>query len=157
VLLTLTAPLSLQPATVHRPRGNTPAGFTVAELTAKVHALTGQTESDYTTRQGAYNLRKLRAKQLVAKPGRTRRYPIIPQTPPAPSPRCSPCASRSSAPSSPECEPPDGDAGPPPGPASTAITNSSVSGCRPSSTTSDSTPRRQPHGQHLVDRVLASL
>jgi len=49
-----------------------PAGFTVAGLTAKVHALTGQTESDYTTRQGAYDLRKLRGKQLVAKPGRTR-------------------------------------------------------------------------------------
>ena len=50
----------------------------VAELTAKVHALTGQTESEYTTRQGAYDLRKLRGKQLVAKPGRIRRYHVPP-------------------------------------------------------------------------------
>ena len=58
------------------PSAVAPAGFTVAGLTAKVHALTGQTESDYTTRQGAYDLRKLRGKQLVAKPGRTRRHQV---------------------------------------------------------------------------------
>ena len=51
-----------------------PAGFTVAEFTAKVHALSEQTESGYTSRQAAYDLRKLRSKQLVVKPDRTRRY-----------------------------------------------------------------------------------
>ena len=51
-----------------------PGGFTVAGLTAKVHAMTGQTPSTYNTRQAAYDLRKLRAKQLVDKPARTRRY-----------------------------------------------------------------------------------
>jgi hypothetical protein len=51
-----------------------PDGFTVAEMTAKVHAMTGQTHATYNTRQAAYDLRKLRAKQLVAKPARTRRY-----------------------------------------------------------------------------------
>ena len=49
-----------------------PDGFTVADLTAKVHALTGPT--GYTTRQAAYDLKKLRGKRLLDKPGRSRRY-----------------------------------------------------------------------------------
>lgn len=53
-----------------------PEGFTVADLTAKVRALTGQSEHDYTIRQAAYDLRKLRGKHLVVKPGRTRRYHV---------------------------------------------------------------------------------
>jgi hypothetical protein len=53
-----------------------PGGFTVTDLTAKVHAITGQT--DYTTRQAAYDLRKLRGKDLLAKPGRSRRYHVLP-------------------------------------------------------------------------------
>ena len=53
-----------------------PGGFTVADLAAKVHSLTGQTAQDYTVRQAAYDLRKLRGKHLVNKPGRTRRYHV---------------------------------------------------------------------------------
>ena len=53
-----------------------PAGFTVTEFTAKVRAMTGQTPENYSIRQGAYDLRKLRGKQLVTKPGRTRRYHV---------------------------------------------------------------------------------
>ena len=53
-----------------------PGGFTVAEFTAQVHAATGQTDTDYTIRQGAYHLRKLRGKQLITKPGRSRRYQV---------------------------------------------------------------------------------
>jgi hypothetical protein len=53
-----------------------PEGFTVAELTAKVQSLTGQDQNGYSTRQAAYDLRKLRGKQLVVKPGRTRRYHV---------------------------------------------------------------------------------
>jgi hypothetical protein len=53
-----------------------PAGFTVAEFTTKVRAMTGQTPEDYSIRQGAYDLRKLRGKRLVLKPGRTRRYHV---------------------------------------------------------------------------------
>ena len=53
-----------------------PAGFTVAEFAAKVHAMAGQTELDYSTRQAAYDLCKLRAKQLVDKPERTHRYRV---------------------------------------------------------------------------------
>jgi hypothetical protein len=54
-----------------------PGGFTVKDLAAKVHASTGST--DYTTRQAAYDLRKLRGKQLVDKPGRSHRYHVPPQ------------------------------------------------------------------------------
>ncbi|MGD0607500.1 MAG: hypothetical protein ABSA53_28445 [Streptosporangiaceae bacterium] len=67
----LAAVLALTPA---------PDGFTIADLAAKVAAMTGQ--DGYTTRQAAYDLRKLRGKNLVIKPGRSRRY----QTP-APSAR----------------------------------------------------------------------
>jgi len=52
-----------------------PDGFTVADLAAKVHTLTGQSKDDYTVRQAAYDLRKLRGKQFVVKPGPIRRYP----------------------------------------------------------------------------------
>ena len=53
-----------------------PEGFTVAQFTAKVQSMTGQTGKDYSIRQGAYDLRKLRGKGLVSKPGRTRRYRV---------------------------------------------------------------------------------
>ncbi len=56
-----------------------PGGFTVAQLTAKVQAMTGQTERDYTTRQAAYDLKKLRGKHLVVKPAASRRYHAPPQ------------------------------------------------------------------------------
>ena len=53
-----------------------PDGFTIGDLADKVRSLTGQNEQEYTVRQAAYDLRKLRAKQLVIKPGRTRRYHV---------------------------------------------------------------------------------
>jgi hypothetical protein len=55
-----------------------PGGFTVADVTSKVHTMTGH--ADYTVRQAAYDLRKLRGKDLVTKPGRTRRYHLVPAT-----------------------------------------------------------------------------
>ena len=51
-----------------------PDGFTVADMTARVHAMTGQAHATCNTRQAACDLRKLRGKQLVLKPARTRRY-----------------------------------------------------------------------------------
>jgi hypothetical protein len=51
-----------------------PGGFTVADLTAKVHTITANT--GYTVRHAAYDLRKLRGKQLITKPGRSRRYQV---------------------------------------------------------------------------------
>jgi hypothetical protein len=56
-----------------------PRGFTVAELTAKVQQMTGLTQTGYTIRQAAYDLRKLRGTHLIAKPGRSRRY-LVPPT-----------------------------------------------------------------------------
>jgi hypothetical protein len=53
-----------------------PHGFTVAEHAARVRAMTGH--DGYTIRQAAYDLRKLRGKRLVIKPGRTRRYQVPP-------------------------------------------------------------------------------
>jgi hypothetical protein len=56
-----------------------PRGFTVAEFSDKVRDLTGQDEHAYSTRQGAYDLRKLRAKSLIDKPTRSRRYQVPPE------------------------------------------------------------------------------
>lgn len=53
-----------------------PDGFTAAQFAAKVHAMTGQV--DYTIRQAAYDLRKLRGKDLISKPGSHRRYLVQP-------------------------------------------------------------------------------
>jgi hypothetical protein len=55
-----------------------PRGFTIADLTAKVQQMTGQTQTGYTIRQAAYDLRKLRGKHLIAKPGQSRRYLVPP-------------------------------------------------------------------------------
>jgi len=49
-----------------------PAGFTAADFTTKVQAITGDT--GYTARQGAYDIRKLRAKNLITPKPRSRRY-----------------------------------------------------------------------------------
>jgi hypothetical protein len=65
----LAAALALTPA---------PHGFTVAEHAARVRAMTGQ--AGYTIRQAAYDLRKLRGKNLIIKPGRSRRYRVPPQS-----------------------------------------------------------------------------
>jgi hypothetical protein len=53
-----------------------PAGLTAAGFAAKVREMTGQ--AGYTSRNAASDLRKLRAKHLAGKPGRTRRYLISP-------------------------------------------------------------------------------
>src|SRR6185436_7365365 len=65
----LSAVLALAPA---------PHGFTVGEFAAKVHTLTDTCDADYSVRQAAYDLRKLRGKRLLDKPGRTRRYHVPP-------------------------------------------------------------------------------
>jgi hypothetical protein len=64
----LQAALALAPA---------PGGFTVAERAAKVASMSGH--AGYTTRQAAYDIRKLFGKGLAAKPGRSRRYQIPPE------------------------------------------------------------------------------
>jgi hypothetical protein len=54
-----------------------PGGFTAASFTAKVQAITGDT--DYTARQAAYDIKKLRAKNLISRSGRSRRYHTPPE------------------------------------------------------------------------------
>lgn len=56
-----------------------PKGFRVAELAAKVQEIAGQTEPDYGTRRAAYDLKKLRGKNLIAIVGSSRRYEPVPQ------------------------------------------------------------------------------
>jgi hypothetical protein len=62
----MAAALALAPA---------PAGFTIGEHADRVRRITG---SDYTTRQAAYDLRKLRGKQLITKHPDARRYHVPP-------------------------------------------------------------------------------
>jgi hypothetical protein len=64
----LAASLALAPA---------PHGFTVADFAARVCQMTRQ--DGYTIRQAACDLRKLRGKNLIDKPGQTRRYHVPPQ------------------------------------------------------------------------------
>ena len=64
----LAAALALAPA---------PHGFTVADFAARVCQMTRQ--DGYTIRQAAYDLRRLRGKNLIDKPGQTRRYHVPPQ------------------------------------------------------------------------------
>jgi len=82
-----------------RPWSLRPDGFSVADFAAGVQAMTGR--EGYTIRQAAYDLRKLRGKNLAVKPGTSRRYQIPPR-PSASSRRSSPCATTSSRRSSPE-------------------------------------------------------
>ncbi len=53
-----------------------PNGFTAGEVAAKARQLGGL--PDYTTRQAAYDVKKLRGKQIVQKRPRSRRYEALP-------------------------------------------------------------------------------
>jgi len=64
----LAAALALAPA---------PRGFTTAEFTAKVTSISGQ--GSYTSRQAAYDIRKLRSKNLAVRQDSSRRYQVPPQ------------------------------------------------------------------------------
>ena len=55
-----------------------PNGFTVTGFAEQVRVMTGQTTTEYSTRHASYDLRKIRGKHLVDKPGRTRRYHVPP-------------------------------------------------------------------------------
>jgi hypothetical protein len=54
----------------------TPRGFTVGVLAAKVQEIGGRAFQTYGVRQAAYDVKKLRAKQLVQKPEHSRRYQV---------------------------------------------------------------------------------
>ena len=51
-----------------------PHGFTASELARQVRLLSNQGESEYGARRAAYDLKKLRGKEIVRRIGQTRRY-----------------------------------------------------------------------------------
>jgi hypothetical protein len=130
-----------------------PGGFTVADLAAKAQTTGGQT--GYTIRQAAYDLRKLRGKDLLVKPGRSRRYQV---PPPATHTIAGLLALRDQVigPILAVSAAPDSAANPHTGPPSTATTRPSASACRPSSMTSASPPAVPRHRQPFVDPASAS-
>jgi len=54
-------------------------GFTASELARQVRLLSNQSESEYGPRRAAYDLKKLRAKNIVQRIGQTRRYQSTPR------------------------------------------------------------------------------
>ena len=56
-----------------------PGGFTASELARQVQMLSNQIESEYGARRAAYDLKKLRGKQIVRRIGQTRRYESMPK------------------------------------------------------------------------------
>ena len=53
-----------------------PGGFTAADFTAQVRMALGKTTAEYDTRRGAYDLKKLRGKDLIARTPKSRRYTV---------------------------------------------------------------------------------
>ena len=53
-------------------------GFTASELARQVRLLSNQSESEYGPRRAAYDLKKLRAKNIAQRIGQTRRYQSTP-------------------------------------------------------------------------------
>jgi hypothetical protein len=56
-----------------------PAGFTASHLARQIHSMSGQPESEYGPRRAAYDIKKLRAKGMVCKIGKSRRYEPVPE------------------------------------------------------------------------------
>src|SRR6201981_1651950 len=55
-----------------------PNGFTASDVAARVRALSKQSQSEYGSRHAAYDLKKLRGKQIVRRIRHTRRYDPLP-------------------------------------------------------------------------------
>jgi hypothetical protein len=55
-----------------------PNGFIASDVAARVRALSKQSQSEYGPRHAAYDLKKLRGKQIVRRIGHTRRYKPLP-------------------------------------------------------------------------------
>jgi hypothetical protein len=56
-----------------------PGGFTASELARQVRTISQQSESEYGSRRAAYDLKKLRGKQIVRRIAKSQRYTPIPQ------------------------------------------------------------------------------
>ena len=57
---------------------SSPTGFTASNLAEKVRAMSGETASLYGARRAAYDIKKLRGKDMVRKIGVSRRYESLP-------------------------------------------------------------------------------
>jgi len=55
-----------------------PKDFTIAEFASRVRAITGHGEVEYAVRRAAYDLKKIRGKELVMKVGSSRHYQPLP-------------------------------------------------------------------------------
>ncbi len=56
-----------------------PQGFTASEFASQVRTITRQNEQEYGPRRAAYDLKKIRAKNLVTKVGSSRHYQPVSQ------------------------------------------------------------------------------
>jgi hypothetical protein len=56
-----------------------PVGFTASDLAQQVRSMSGQPETEYGARRAAYDIKKLRAKGMVRKIGKSRRYESAPE------------------------------------------------------------------------------
>jgi hypothetical protein len=56
-----------------------PDGFTASHLARKVRSIGGQSESEYGARRAAYDLKKLRGKDMLRRIGESRRYQAVPE------------------------------------------------------------------------------
>jgi hypothetical protein len=55
-----------------------PNGFRASDIAARVQEIMGYSEDTYTPRQAAYDLKKLRGKNVIRRVGKSRRYEIVP-------------------------------------------------------------------------------
>jgi hypothetical protein len=56
-----------------------PDGFRASDIATKVQEIMGYSEDTYTSRKAAYDLKKLRGKNVIRRAGKSRRYEIIPE------------------------------------------------------------------------------
>jgi hypothetical protein len=56
-----------------------PVGLTASELARHVRSVSGQPEFEYGSRRAAYDIKKLRAKGMLRKIGKSRRYEPVPE------------------------------------------------------------------------------
>ena len=56
-----------------------PTGFTASELAEKVRSMSGEPQSQYGPRRAAYDIKKFRAKEMIRKIGKSRRYETVPE------------------------------------------------------------------------------
>ena len=56
-----------------------PLGFRASDIAAKVREIMGYSEDTYTSRKAAYDLKKLRGKNVIRRVEKSRRYEVVPQ------------------------------------------------------------------------------